>query len=119
MKHPSIFFAQMRMHPQDPAKIGLLYLQHDMWDGQQIIPAEWVEASTVDQVLDPMYESGHQWWLDRADGYTFMAGRFGKVAIVAPRQDMVIVFTSHLPGTVSDVGVARWLAERFILPSVR
>lgn len=112
-------WANLRLHPQDLAKIGLLYLQHGAWDREQIVPAEWVEQSTADQVSDPAYEYGYQWWLDSADGYAFMAGRFGQVAIVAPKQDMVIVFTSHLPDTVSDVGVTRWLAEKFIFASVR
>jgi CubicO group peptidase (beta-lactamase class C family) len=112
-------WANLRLHPQDLAKIGLLYLQHGAWEGEQIVPAEWVEESTTDHVPDPAYEYGYQWWLDAADGYAFMAGRFGQVAIVAPKQDMVIVFTSHLPDTVSDVGVTRWLAEKFILASVR
>ena len=52
-----------------------------------------------------------------ADGYAFMAGCFGQVAIVAPKQDMVIVFTAHLPDTVSNVGVTRRLAETLILPA--
>jgi CubicO group peptidase (beta-lactamase class C family) len=76
-----------------------------------------VKASTTDHVSDPLYEYGYQWWLDVADQYAFMAGRFGQVAIVAPRQDMVIVFTSHLPDTVSDVTVIRWLTEKFIFPA--
>jgi CubicO group peptidase (beta-lactamase class C family) len=111
-------WGNLRVHPTDLARIGLLYLQRGKWDGEQIVPADWVEASTTDHVPDPFYEYGYQWWLDLADGYAFMAGRFGQVAIVAPRQDMVIVFTSHLPDTVGDVGVTRWLAERFILSSV-
>ena len=111
-------WGNLRVHPKDLARIGLLYLQRGNWDGKQIVPADWVEASTTDQVPDPFYEYGYQWWLDLVDGYAFMAGRFGQVAIVAPKQDMVIVFTSHLPDTVSDVGVTRWLAEKFILSSV-
>lgn len=110
-------WANLRMHPKDLTKIGMLYLHGGMWDGQQIVPADWVEESTADHVSDPSYEYGYQWWLDRADGYAFMAGRFGQVAIVAPAQDMVIVFTSHLPDTISDVGVTRWLTEKFIFPA--
>jgi CubicO group peptidase (beta-lactamase class C family) len=107
------------MRAEDLARIGFLYLHRGSWNGQQIVPADWVEASTTDQVSDPAYEYGYQWWLDLTDGYAFMAGRFGQVAIVAPRQDMVIVFMSHLPDTVSDIGVTRWLAEKFILPAAR
>lgn len=110
-------WANLRMHPKDLARIGLLYLHRGKWDGEQIVPAEWVEASTTDHVPEPEYEYGYQWWLDVADNYAFMAGRFGQVMIVAPQQDLVIVFTAHLPDTVSDVGVTRWLAEKFILPA--
>ena len=110
-------WANLRMHPKDLARIGLLYLHRGEWDGQQIIPSKWIEASTTDHVPEPEYEYGYQWWLDLADQYAFMAGRFGQVVIVAPQQDLVIVFTSHLPDTVSDVGVTRWLAEKFILPA--
>jgi CubicO group peptidase (beta-lactamase class C family) len=110
-------WANLRMHPEDLARVGLLYLHRGEWEGQQIIPSEWIEASTTDHIPEPEYEYGYQWWLDVADNYAFMAGRFGQVMIVAPQQDMVIVFTSHLPDTVSDVGVTRWLAEKFILPA--
>jgi CubicO group peptidase (beta-lactamase class C family) len=110
-------WANLRMHPKDLARIGLLYLHRGEWDGQQIIPSEWIEASTTDHVLEPEYEYGYQWWLDVADNYAFMAGRFGQVVIAAPQQDMVIVFTAHLPDTVGDVGVTRWLAEKFIFPA--
>jgi CubicO group peptidase (beta-lactamase class C family) len=110
-------WANLRLHPEDLARIGMLYLHRGTWDGQQIVPADWVEESTTDHVSDPAYEYGYQWWLDRADGYAFMAGRFGQVAIVAPDQDMVVVFTSHLPDTISDVGVTRWLTEKYIFPA--
>lgn len=113
----TVGWANLQMHPKDLARIGLLYLHRGQWDGKQIIPAKWVEASTTDHAPEPEYEYGYQWWLDVADNYAFMAGRFGQVVIVAPQQDLVIVFTAHLPDTVSDVGVTRWLAEKFILPA--
>jgi CubicO group peptidase (beta-lactamase class C family) len=113
-------WGNLRLRPQDLAKLGLLYLQRGEWDGQQLLPAQWVEASTTDQVADPAYEYGYQWWLDAADGYAFMAGRFGQIVIVAPKQDMVIVIMANLPDTVSAaVSVPRWLAEEFILSAAQ
>ncbi len=89
-----------------------------MWDGRSIVPADWVMASTTDQVPDPAYEYGYQWWLDVADRYAFTAGRFGQVTVIAPDKDLVIVITARLPDTVNGaVGVPRWLVETFLLPA--
>jgi CubicO group peptidase (beta-lactamase class C family) len=104
-------WGNLRLHPQDLARVGLLYLHQGRRDGGQIIPAEWVVASTTDWVADRWYEYGYQWWLDTVYGYAFMAGRFGRVAIAAPEHDLVIVFTARLPNTAAAVGVARWLEE--------
>lgn len=112
-------WGNLRIRPEDLARIGLLYLHRGTWEGRQIIPAEWVEASTTDHVQDLGYDYGYQWWLDLADGYAFMSGRFGQTAIVAPKQDMVIVITADFPETVRGaVSIPRWLAETYILPAV-
>ena len=78
--------------------------------------AEWVEASTADRVAPPE-ECGYLWWLDRADGYAFMAGLYGQLAVVAPRRDLVAVVTAHIPLDASSV--TRWLVERYVLPAGR
>lgn len=116
----TIGWGDLRLSAPDLAKIGLLYLQRGAWDGRQIVPADWVEASTTDWVAGPWYEYGYQWWLDRADGYAYMSGRFGQTVIVAPEKDMVIVITASLPEDVSGaLSVPRWLAETYILPAAR
>ena len=42
--------------------------------------------STTDHVADPLHDYGYLWWLDRADGYAYMAGLYGQLAAVDPRQ---------------------------------
>ena len=94
-----IGWARMWLKPHDMAKIGLLYLQNGRWDNQQIIPEQWVQASTtthsfpkkyrhildengqVDyrtsignwiftKLLRPFSEGyGYQWWLDKRGIY--------------------------------------------------
>ena len=32
----------------------------------------------TDHVADPLHEYGYLWWLDRADGYAYMAGLYGQ-----------------------------------------
>jgi CubicO group peptidase (beta-lactamase class C family) len=111
-------WGNLRLRPRDVAKLAFLYLHHGRWNGRTILPAGWVTSSTTDRIADPAYEYGYQWWLDRADGYAFMSGRFGQTAIVAPRADLVVVITAHLPETMSGT-TPRLLFERYILPAAR
>ena len=39
-------YAGIQGTAQEYAKLGLLYLNKGMWDGEQIVPAEWVEKTT-------------------------------------------------------------------------
>ncbi len=48
---------------RDLARFGYLYLHEGNWDGQQVLPAEWVAASTTpSQDLNRIY--GYLWWLN-------------------------------------------------------
>jgi len=105
----------LELQPRDLAKLAFLYLHHGQWNGRQIVPASWVEQSTTDQVADPFHEYGYLWWLDRADGYAFMAGLYGQLAAVIPDRDLVVVITAHIPATTDATTVTRWLLEHYIL----
>jgi CubicO group peptidase (beta-lactamase class C family) len=93
----SIGWGDLRMLPHDMAKIGYLYLNEGEWDGEQVIPSEWVRASTkehIEATLQPAY--GYQWWIDPPDVYMAL-GYAGQFIFVAPEHDLVAVFTSDLP----------------------
>ena len=109
----------LQLQPRDLAKLAFLYLHHGRWGGHQIVPAAWVEQSTTDQVADPRYDYGYLWWLDPADGYAYMAGLYGQLAVVDPGKDLVAVITAHFPGTVDGNSVNRRLLETYILPAAR
>ena len=106
----------LALTPADQAKLGFLYLQGGRWDGRQVVPQDWVAASTTDHVAPPE-EYGYLWWLDRADGYAFMAGLYGQLIVVAPQQDLGAVVTAHIPAEVDASTVTRWLVERYVLPA--
>ena len=58
----------LRLTPGDMAKIGMLYTNNGKWKEEQIIPAEWVEASLkpyLESSFTPGYE--YQWWIMRFD----------------------------------------------------
>ena len=78
------------MTPRDMARFGQLYLQGGTWDGEQVIPAEWVEASVARQVAAHGAASyyGYQWWV-RGSGTYAAHGYRGKRIFVIPDLEMV------------------------------
>lgn len=75
---------------RDFAKFGRLYLHGGNWNGRQLIPAEWVTASTA--VLPsraPHY--GYQWWLMGNQGDYAAQGHLGQFIYVSPSTETIIV----------------------------
>ncbi|NIS80228.1 MAG: serine hydrolase [Anaerolineales bacterium] len=111
----NIGWSDLRMLPHDMAKIGYLYLRGGQWEGKQIIPSSWVEASTrkhIPATLEDGY--GYQWWVD--DSGIYMAlGYGGQFIFVVPEKDMVVVFTSDLPER--DFYVPQVLLDDYIIPA--
>jgi CubicO group peptidase (beta-lactamase class C family) len=109
----------LSLQPGDLAKLAFLYLHHGRWDGRQLVPAAWVVQSTTDHSADPQHEYGYLWWLDRADGYAYMAGLYGQLAIVDPGKDLVAVITAHVPASADSSSLTRRLLEKYVLPAAR
>jgi CubicO group peptidase (beta-lactamase class C family) len=111
----SVGYSELKMHPQDMAKIGYLYLNNGRWDGEQIVPSEWVVSSTsqfISATLEDGY--GYQWWVD--DSGTYLAlGYRGQFIYVIPEKEMVVVFTSSLDD--NDFYVPQTLLNEFIIPA--
>ena len=90
---------------RDLAKFGFLYLNNGYWDGQSIVPEQWVKRSTEQQIQadsHPLYGAfgyGYHWWVKQVDGCSsFRAwGRRGQFIVVVPELDLVVAVTSN-PG---------------------
>ena len=88
---------------RDLARFGFLYLNNGYWNGQSIVPEQWVKQSTEQQIEafnHPLYGDfgyGYQWWVKKVDGCSsFRAwGRRGQYIVVVPELDLVIVVTSN------------------------
>jgi CubicO group peptidase (beta-lactamase class C family) len=87
---------------RDIAKIAYLFLKRGQWDGQQVVPEEWVRASVASSVSvkeDRSIEYGYKWWLyhyqyEGEDRVAFAGEGFGgQHSIVLPELDIVLVFT--------------------------
>ena len=82
------------------ARFGQLYLQQGEWEGEQLLPAEWVAQATARQVSngsnpDSAWDQGYgyQFWRNRHGAYR-ASGLGGQLALVMPEQDTVVAITA-------------------------
>lgn len=81
------------MHTEDMAKLGQLYLKKGKWNGKQIIPESWAEASVTKKVdsIEGTYGYGYQLWMEERPGSFEYNGMLGQNVLIYPDVDMVIV----------------------------
>jgi len=101
--------------PRELARFGQLYLQGGRWDGRQIVPADWVEASIAPHVAAHGAAShyGYQWWV-RGSGTFAAHGYRGQRIFVVPDLGMVVVFTADLASSGPSA-----ILSSTILPAAR
>lgn len=92
----------LSLRTEDIARFGQLFLQKGQWQGQQLVPAAWVEAATARQTSNGSNPKsdwdqgyGFQFWRCRHGAYRG-DGAFGQYCIVMPEEDAVIAITSGL-----------------------
>jgi CubicO group peptidase (beta-lactamase class C family) len=116
-------YTGLSLQPRDMARIGYLYLQDGQWDGKQVVPAEWVDASTtrhmetaglMNAAEDDGY--GYYWWIDAFGGYS-AHGHGGQYVFVLPEVDMIVVFTGGLPD--SEFPSPHRLLRTYLLPAAQ
>jgi CubicO group peptidase (beta-lactamase class C family) len=106
--------------PRDMAKIGHLMLMNGTWDGEQIVPEEWISCSTAQHSSQPYHplfpDYGYLWWLSPELGCYSAQGRFGQRIFVLPQYDIVLSFTCQL----NEYLIQPWdyFIEEFIIPAV-
>jgi CubicO group peptidase (beta-lactamase class C family) len=97
------------------AKIGYLYLNQGWWDGEQIVPVDWVDTSTRKHISGTLQEGyGYQWWVTKEGPYMAL-GYGGQYIVVVPDQELVVVFTSDL--AEEDFYLPQELLNAFIIPA--
>jgi hypothetical protein len=97
-----------------------------MWNGEQVIPAEWVEEATtfkIDQAPDalPGVKSSSDWmqgycyqfWRSRNNAFR-ADGAFGQYIIIMPEKDAVVAITCESPDMQDEIN----LVWDYILPAI-
>lgn len=101
------------MRPVDFARFGYLFLRGGQWDGEQLLPAGWVDYSRLPTPTGEAPAYGAFWWLDTEDPARFYASGFnGQSITVVPDEDLVIVVLSNT-STDRDSALVDDLEELF------
>jgi CubicO group peptidase (beta-lactamase class C family) len=114
------YFTDVALRPLDMARFGVLYLDKGEWEGKQVVPAEWIEASTKDRIKTGETSEtlgrdsyGYFWWRNTSKNMFMALGWGGQQIYVMPGENMVIVTTA------SDFGAALQMVYHFIIPAVK
>lgn len=90
----------LSLHPHDMAKFGYLYLRGGVWDGQQLLPPEWVDKvnhATVDMHASfaPDWRYANLFWAYPARNFYWASGYHCQLVLVFPALDVVAVTTGR------------------------
>jgi CubicO group peptidase (beta-lactamase class C family) len=115
-------WGDLALTPLDAAKFGLLWASDGIWDGQQLIPAEWAAASTTVQATTGGSDDyGYGWWLpkDSGTGEIAAVGRGGQRIAIHRNLDLVIVVTGEglEPSDATDLLAPALIDPENALPS--
>lgn len=117
---------------RDMARFGQVYLEQGMAEGEQVIPSDWVEQSTMyhkggDGSWGELQNLGYgfQWWIGTIKGYDIFSaiGFAGQFIMILPELNMVIVTTAQTPPGLEQadsqgIEVIDLIAN-YILPAVK
>lgn len=98
---------------RDLSRLGYLYLNQGVWNGQQIISKTWIQESTADQSEN----YGYLWWRrgNGVDFTYFAAGYGGSYLYCTPGKDLVVTIISKLGARPLD----RWpIMEDYLFPAI-
>lgn len=90
----------LHLRPRDMAKLGQLLLDGGQWNGERVVPADWIEVSTAAQMdAGGREEYAYLWWRgsqslgDKVVEGIFANGWGSQFIFVLPEYDLVVVTT--------------------------
>ncbi|WP_137702896.1 serine hydrolase domain-containing protein [Marimonas lutisalis] len=87
----------LNLTTRDYARFGQMVMQDGRWQGRQVVPGDWLAASTVPSAPTKSGERqyGYQWWMppDAREGEFYARGIYGQY-IYFSRPDGVVITTN-------------------------
>lgn len=106
----------LNLTTRDYARFGQMIAQNGAWNGQQIVPADWVAASIVPSANTAAGKTGYgyQWWIPvgATPGQVMARGIYGQYIYIDQTRDVVIVLNSG-DRNFREPGVSRQNEDMF------
>jgi CubicO group peptidase (beta-lactamase class C family) len=117
------------MTPRDLARIGVMVLGRGTWQGQPIVPKEWIEKSTSPFVPCPWSDSyGYHWYLGewpvampggvRWERWCGGIGYGGQRLFIVPARGLVVVTTAGNYRVQNQQVPPTRIMQEVVLPSI-
>ncbi len=118
----------IHMRPRDMLKLGQLYLDGGVWNGQRLVDRDWIEASVKRHTtFGANHDYGYAWHLhtfhvDDADGGRDFAayaaeGNGGQFVIVVPHLELVVAITAGNYGQFPVWYPLQELVSQYVIPA--
>lgn len=112
----------LRLTPRDMGRLGQLYLNDGMWNGQRLLPAAYIDEATSYQSAGDGTGGtpyGYQWWITDASGYDafYALGYGGQYIYVVPALDLICVVAVGFDTDLLELRSPRPIIETVIVPS--
>jgi CubicO group peptidase (beta-lactamase class C family) len=107
------------LRPIDLAKLAQLYLDQGQWEGQQVIPAQWVLDSTKATIQKEDGSGyGYLWTVYPGDDHYAALGLGGQQIHLFPGKNLAVIVTASLESYAEAPEIEKLLAD-YILPAVQ
>ena len=111
----------LRLVPRDLARIGELVLAEGIFDGQPIVPADWIQMMLTPRLQTTWgAQYGYQWYLDSVEGHLLVAGmgNGGQRLYVLPDLDLTVAVSVGNYDDPDQWRTPETVLERVIVPAI-
>jgi CubicO group peptidase (beta-lactamase class C family) len=109
------------MTPRELARFGLLFLRDGEWEGNQLVPTDWVQQSIQPQLpAEDGYDYGYYWWLlsGGSQDVAIAWGFGGQFVYLVPALDLMVVMTADTATDHPELDGETFLFDH-LLPAVQ
>lgn len=93
--------SQMELTVEELGRLGQLYLNCGVWNGERILTEEWVKEAT--SVKTPCREGGYGYFIWKyKDGFR-ITGKWGKRCFVFPKSGITVTYLSDMQNNSEDL----------------
>lgn len=112
-------FSGLWLTAEQVSRFAQLLLRRGVWEGEQLIPAQYVDAATAVQIsttdfCEPFATTdhhagyGYQLWRNSYPGSCRLDGLYGQYAVLLPDKHAVVVYLSEEPKNMTAILELTW-----------